>query len=97
LEIPLQWGANADILFDNWLAHSESSNTLLHCATRLEDLDTLVANGFTKMIHTNSSSAHPSTKVAEYLSDPAFLKRCASEGSRVEHQDNKGKTALHLP
>jgi ankyrin repeat protein len=89
-------GADPEVRFtDRWQWHREQSNTLLHSISTLSDFDSLVANGFNSLNHENSSGAHPLMKLVE-RNNPQLLRKCLESGSRANHQDHSGRTALRV-
>ncbi|KAE9370181.1 ankyrin [Stipitochalara longipes BDJ] len=92
----LQWGVDPDIRFTaKWPTYKASSSTLLHCIENSTDFDTLLRAGFTSFNHSDSRGSHAlMTQIS--AGDPELIHKSINAGSRVDHQDLNGNTALHV-
>ena len=92
----LEWGADPEIqLTAKSPFYKASNSTLLHCITNSLDFDTLLKNGFTSFNHPNDKGCHALMTQLE-VGDAELIQKSITAGCRVDHQDFKGRTALHV-
>jgi hypothetical protein len=89
----LEWGANPDFIcnYSDYCSHE----TLLHGVREAVEFEALVSHEFTKFNHQDSTGAHALISVAPKC-DPLLLRLCLEGGSKVNHQDKNGHSALHI-
>lgn len=99
----LNWGADPEVRFtDMWRLFKASGNTLLHSISSRVHLNALVNSGFRSFNHANSTGTHGLIAIVGLQTcvlkahDPHLVQDCITSGSRVNHQDNLGRTALHV-
>lgn len=92
----LKWGADPEVRFSaEWSVHKSSSNTLLHCITTCTDFSTLMSSGFTSFNHPNSKGFNALMTQLE-AGNPELIQKSIASGCNVDHQDDRGRTALHV-
>jgi len=92
----LQWGANPEVRFiAEWPNYKASNTTLLHCVENCTDFDLLIKAGFTSFNQTNGGGYHP--LMSQFVvGDAELIQKSIDTGSKVNHGDVDGSTALHV-
>jgi hypothetical protein len=92
----LEWGADPGFRLTAKLPGYKVPNcTLLHCITNSRDFDTLLRSGFKGFNHANGKGGHALMTQLE-VGNPELIQKSITAGCHVDHQDFKGRTALHV-
>jgi ankyrin repeat protein len=92
----LEWGADPEFRFTAKLpGYKVPDCTLLHCITNVRDFDTLLRSGFKGFNHANGKGGHALMTQLE-VGNPELIQKSINAGCQVDHQDFKGRTALHV-